>query len=224
MLTALFLAAAVAAGVPLPIVVIGAAAALSPPAALAATVLAGLAAARSRREGGRPGEAAMLRLLGSELASGASIRSGIAALAERNGDNAHLGAAARFAIAGAPMDRVSTHLAGAFPGNGRLLAAAITLGSITGAGLGSLVARLAERADAHAEMDRELRAATVQARLSTLVVGVAPLVFTGALVLAGAVPAPWRSTGILLAVSAAGVVLEVAGCALVVVMLRRHAR
>jgi Flp pilus assembly protein TadB len=222
MLTGVLLAAAVVVGVPLPLVAVGWLASVNPVAALVAVV--GLVAVdRVRR--GRPtaaGEGELLRVLGSELASGASLRLAIAAVASGRSD-VELRAAGRLALAGAPMEQVSWRLVDALPASGRMLAAAISLGSRTGAGLGALVQRLAERADDRAEMERERRAATVQARLSTLVVGLAPLLFTGLLVLTGAVPAPWRSTGALAFISAIGLALEVAGLLVVVVMLRRHA-
>lgn len=222
MLNAALLAVAVAVGVPLPVVAVAAVAAVDPLPALAAiAVLAAWSVRRRRRSD--PSEADLLRRLGAELAAGASPRFALAALAAGH-DDAGLRRCGRLALAGAPMDRVATGLVAVLPGSGRLLAAAITLAAATGAGLGGLVRRLAERADVNAELDRERRAATVQARMSTLVVGLAPLAFTGVLVAAGAVPAPWRATGALAALSAAGIVLEAAGFGVVLVLLRRHAR
>lgn len=223
-LTAVLLAAAVLAGVPLLLVGIGALTALSPLLAVAAlAVVAGGDRVRRRRRVEEVGEAAMLRMLGAELNSGASVRQAIAAVAERH-QAPGLDRAARLALAGVPMGDVAARLAEAIPGNGRLLSAAIALGARTGSGLTALVQRLAERADRETEMQRELRAATVQARLSTFVVGFAPLLFTGFLVATGAVPAPWRSSGALAVIAACGVSLEVAGFVVVLVLLRRHSR
>jgi Flp pilus assembly CpaF family ATPase len=83
---------------------------------------------------------------------------------------------------------------------------------------------LAAMATEAAEMRRDQRAATTQARLSAWVVGLAPLVFTGLVLAGGGVGSLGAAGGVGVLVIAAGVALEIAGLAAVALIIRREAR
>lgn len=221
MLIGALLAAAIAVGVPPPLVAVGALAAWHPVPAILALVAVVVRQRRTNRRRRGDDEVAALLALGSELRAGASLRFALASIAvRRHGEPWR--SAGRRALAGAPMETMRSDLVEALPRNGAMVAMACSLGERTGARLAPLIGRIVESAERRAELDRERIAATAQARLSTVVVGLAPLAFTGFLVAVGAVPAPWQASGTLAVVSAAGLVLEVSGFSVVVAMMRRH--
>ncbi|MCH8899359.1 MAG: hypothetical protein IH942_02555, partial [Acidobacteria bacterium] len=83
---------------------------------------------------------------------------------------------------------------------------------------------LADRATEVAELEREKAVATAQARFSAWVVGLAPLVFTG-LLLGGGGFGSLRSAGDAgFFVIGLGLALEVAGLAVVALILRKASR
>ncbi|MDH3425327.1 MAG: hypothetical protein OEM22_01530 [Acidimicrobiia bacterium] len=172
----------------------------------------------------RPGsdeEAAYLQGIAAELRSGASLRDAIGAAADR-APSLDLGLAVRLAAAGRPLDQAARALRSALAVNGRLVAASVRLASTTGAEAADLFGRLAESATQAAEVARERRALTAQARLSAFIVGGTPI---AAVALSFATGSSLFSAGPLArAVGVIGIGLQLSGVAVVVLMLRHGAR
>ena len=178
---------------------------------------------RRRAAAGPDDEAALLRALSAELRSGASLRSALAEAAH-SVPSLDLAASVRVAAAGMPVDLVADDLVQTLPENGRLVAAAFRLSSWSGARVAAVFDNLASRAAEAADLSRERSAATVQARLSAAIVGLAPLAISLFLFATGRVSIP-EGVGVIGAVVVGlGLALEVAGLAIVAVIIRRESR
>jgi Flp pilus assembly protein TadB len=224
-LTVVLLAMGLAIGIHPAALAIVAVAAVEPRIVLfGAAVWAVIAAVRRRSERITPDdEATYFRALAAELRAGASLRSAL-------GEAAHRVPAlgfdrpVRLALAGAPMGDIAAIVEGRLPANGRLAAAAFRLSDWSGARVADAFEGLAERATGAAELVRERRAATTQARLSAIVVGGAPVAFALLLFASG------RGSGLMAHgpiggfVLASGLVLEILGLGLVAVIVRRAER
>lgn len=187
MLTTVVLAAALAAGAPLPVVAVLGLALLRPVWFLAAAAGWGLwrrRAARRARARMPDAEAAVLRAVAGELAAGASLRGALAGAAGAAG-GIDLSAAARLAGVGRPMHEVAAAVESALPVNGRRAAAALHLAGRTGAAPRRILERLAGQAADLGALSRERRAMTAQARLSAALVGGAPLALLALLAATG---------------------------------------
>ena len=225
MLTAVLLAGGLALGVPPAIIAVAAVAAIEPRFVLiSAAIWAAVAAVQRRSPRVTPdSEATLFRAMAAELRSGASLRSALAEAAHRV-PQIQLARPVRYAEAGMQMATIAEAVESQLPENGRLAAAAFRLSDWSGARVADTFDGLAERAAASAELARERRAATVQARLSAVIVGVAPLVFTLLLVATG------RGAGLLehghlgWLVLGVGLGLEIAGLVTVAVIVRRAER
>lgn len=175
---------------------------------------------RSKGRSGPDDEAELLRAISAELSSGSSLRVALndASARVRAIDAT---AAVRLSRAGAPFDAVATELQRSLPTNGRLAAAALRLSARSGARVASVFDALASRASGAADLARETRAATAQARMSAGVVGLVPIGFTVLLIVSGSAASPLASgtPGLLLAGAGAG--LQIAGLRVVAFMLRR---
>ena len=178
---------------------------------------------RSRAANRSDDEAALLRALSAELRSGASLRPALAE-ASQSVPALDLAASVRLATAGMPMGSVGAELEGALPENGRLVAAAFRLSSWSGARVAAVFENLASRAAAAADLRRERGAATVQARLSAAIVGVAPLTLSVLLFATGRVSIPSGVGAFGVAVVGLGLSLEVIGLVIVGVIIRRESR
>jgi Flp pilus assembly protein TadB len=222
-LTAVVLAAALAAGAPVPFVAIAAVAVWRPLWFLAFAATWGIVARRKRSPSDpAESEAAFLRAVAAELRSGASLRR---ALVDAAGATPPQGltAALRSAAAGRPMDEVADRMRPALPVNGSAAAAAIRVGATTGAATAAAFGVLAARAGEMADEARERRALTAQARLSALLVGVVPMGFAVVmLAVRGDDFAAAGTAGVVLA--ATGLALDGAGLVTVWAMLRRAER
>ena len=209
MLTAALFALALLAGAPL----LGAAAAgfaiASPLGFLAAAVAWAVwnRARRLRDRSSPDAEVAFLTGVAAELDAGASLRQAIVAAASRAPD-LDLSKASRLALSGSSATDVAAAIGTALPVNGRLTAAAYRIAAETGSRAGGVFSRLAVLASRGAELRRERGSLTAQARLSALVVGVAPLVFVALVLMTG------RGSD-LLAAGAVGLALGVVGAALI---------
>ncbi len=223
MLIAVLAGIGLLAGLPIGLVLAGGLAAIHPAFFLAGIGAWTLVVRVSNRRASEDREVDFLRAVRSELRAGASVRQAIGSAGPRFPD-LELGRAARLAAAGAAAGQVGAELRRNLPDSGLFVASAVDTSERTGAALGPLIGRLIDRAEKLAELRRERRASSAQARLSALVVGVAPVLFTGFLMLSGAVPTPWGAGGALAAVAAVGLSLELAGFAWVVVLLRRADR
>jgi Flp pilus assembly protein TadB len=226
MLIAALLAAAVAAGSHPLVIGVAALATFHPGWFLVAAAMWATLQYLQRRRETHPqaaDEVAFLHALASELRSGSSLRAGLDA-ATASAPRLPLEAAARKAAAGLPAAAVAAALSAALPYNGRLAGAAFVLTSETGARAADVFDSLAMRAAEAGELVREQRAATAQARLSALVVGLAPLVFALVLFATGDGAALSEAGAVGLIVAGAGFGLQFAGLGTVWWMLQRAAR
>ena len=221
--TVLFLAGALAAGVSPVWVAVVALAVWRPWWFLLAAAAWGLAA--RARQPARPGpdtEAVYLAAVAAELRAGAALRR---ALIDATGraPGLDLESVVRSADAGRPLDEVGILLGRALPANGRMAAAAVRIGGATGAAAAGAFAALAVRAGEAAEMARDRRVTTAQARLSAALVGLVPSGF--AVLLFGTGVEDFTAAGTAgVALAAVGFVLEAAGLAAVWLMIRRAER
>ena len=178
--------AALALGVPPPVVAFGVLALWQPWwCGAAALAWAGYTYRRRSTALLRPdAEADFLRGLATELEAGASLRSGVVAAAQRV-PSLHLGEATRLAAAGMPADRIGAYVGRALPVNGRLAAAAFRLAAASGGRVATLIHALAARAAETGRLRREESALTAQARASAWLVGGAPLLMLAGLLITG---------------------------------------
>ncbi|MEN8114447.1 MAG: type II secretion system F family protein [Actinomycetota bacterium] len=224
MLTAVLLATGLVAGVHPGVIAIAAVAVYEPRLVLAGAV-AWAVVAYVRRRASRPGadvEAAFFRALAAELRSGASLRTAISSAADRV-PLIDLRETVRLAAAGLPMSSIADDIEERLPGNGRFAGVAFRLSDWSGARVADTFEDLADRASDAAELARERRASTAQAKMSALIVGVAPIAFTVLLFATG------RGSGLVdrgaigWAVLGVGATLEIVGLVLVAAMVRRAA-
>lgn len=225
MLTAVLLAGALALGVPPVMIVIAAVAAIEPRLVLVGAAVWGVVATLRRRATSvtPDDEATLFRAMAAELRSGASLRSALAEAAHRV-PQIELDRPVRFAAAGMQMTEIAEAIELQLPENGRLAAAAFRLSDWSGARVADTFDGLAERAAATAELARERRAATAQARLSALIVGVAPLAFTVLLVATGRSAGLVAHGGLGWLVLGVGLGLEMLGLIAVAAIVRRAER
>jgi Flp pilus assembly protein TadB len=222
MLITVLLALGVAAGLHPALLALTAVSAVDPGLALAG--IAGWAVvARIRNRHRQPGpdtEAVFFRALSAELRTGASLRAAIAAAADRV-PAIDLHDAARRASAGMPMTEIGDEVEQQFPVNGRLAAIALRLSDWSGARTADTFDAIAARAADAAELARERRAATAQAKISALIVGIAPVAVSTLILASGRADGLVGRGAIGWAIFAVGLGLEVAGLALVALMVRR---
>lgn len=225
MLIAVLLAGGLALGVHPAVLALAALAAIEPRLILAgAAVWAVVHAMRRRRHRVTPDdEATYFRALSAELRAGASLRGALGEAVDRV-PALSLDRAVRYAAAGAPMTEIADIVEVQFPENGRLAGAAFRLSDWSGAQVADTFAGLADRASASAELARERRAATAQARMSAIVIGIAPVAFAALLLATG------RGAGLVdhgwigLLILGAGLTLEVLGLLVVALIIRRADR
>jgi Flp pilus assembly protein TadB len=220
MLTVVVLAAAIVLGAHPAAIGLAALAVVEPRLVLFGAAIWGVYHLTQRRRGsGADTEAAFLRALAAELRGGTTLRVALADAADRV--PLGLERAGRLARAGAPMDRIAPLLSERLAHNGVAAAAAFEMSAWSGARTAAVFEGLAERANEAAELEREQRVATTQARLSAWVVGLAPLVFTAAVLAGGGWAGLQRagSTGFIIV--GIGLSLELAGLAVVALILRR---
>lgn len=225
MLTAVLLAGALALGVPSLMIAIAAVAAIEPRLVLVGAAVWGVVATLRRRATSitPDDEATLFRAMAAELRSGASLRSALAEAAHRV-PQIQLDRPVRFAAAGMQMAEIAEAIELQLPENGRLAAAAFRLSDWSGARVADTFDGLAERAAATAELARERRAATAQARLSALIVGIAPLAFTVLLVTTGRGAGLVAHGGLGWLVLGVGLGLEMLGLIAVAAIVRRAER
>jgi len=221
-LMAVLLAAGLALGIPPAVVALAALASIEPRFVLAGAAAWGIVAAIRRRKSRitPDDEATYFRALSAELRAGASLRGAIGEALHRV-PALSLGPAVRYAEAGMPMSEIADAVESRFPENGRLAAAAFRLSDWSGARVADTFEGLAEQAAASAELVRERKAATAQARLSALVIGIAPVAFATLLLATG------RGSGLIahgtigILVLGTGLALELIGLVVVALIMRR---
>ena len=218
MLKTVVAALALAAGVPVTLVGVVWLLASAPVLGL---VTAGAWAIVTRRQSAvaKPGpddEAAFLHGVASEMAGGAAPRAALVAAASRAA-RLDLSQAVRLAEAGMPAERVAPSLERALPLNGRLAAGAWLLAARSGGPATGMFHSLALRSAEEGELRRERRALTSQARASAWVVAGLPVAL---LAVMGATGRLAFDDPALVGIIAAGLALQAAGIAVVVLMLR----
>lgn len=163
---------------------------------------------RAGRE--RVDEIQLLAAVVAALRAGHSLRTAIAVALE--GDRT-LAMAGRLARIGAPITDVGDALAG-LPTNGKRIRAGLAVLELTGGRAVAVFDRLLARAVGEAELARQRRQLTAQARASVFVVAALPVAAT---LLSGGrqVVALAQSGAIGLAMTATGVLLQFAGLAVV---------
>ncbi|MGB9357911.1 MAG: hypothetical protein WCC01_05065 [Acidimicrobiia bacterium] len=225
MLIAILLAGGLALGVHPAVLALAAIAALEPRLILAgAAIWAVLHATRRRRQRVTPDdEATYFRALSAELRAGASLRAALGDAVDRV-PVLSLDRAIRFAAAGVPMTEIADIVEAQFPENGRLAGAAFRLSDWSGAQVADTFAGLADRASASAELARERRAATAQARMSGIVIGLAPAAFAALLLVTGRGSGLLDHGGIGLLILGTGLTFEVLGLIVVALIIRRADR
>jgi hypothetical protein len=97
--------------------------------------------------------------------------------------------------------------------NGRRLASLCAMSELTGAPFGGVLTAAAERSARMEQSVRNRRSSLAQVRFSAWVVGIAPLVLTGLVVLTQGIPEPRGA--VILVPMVVGVVLQVTGTAVV---------
>lgn len=223
MLTVALVATAIAAGAHPVVIALAALAVVEP-----RLVLAGAAGwalfnlVRRRRTSSADVEATFLRALAAEIGAGSSLRLALADAATRV--QLDLDPAVRLARAGMSMDRVASALSKQLAHNAVAVGAAFELSDWSGARTAAVFEGLADRATEAAQLEREKAAATAQARFSAWVVGLAPLVFTALLLAGGGFGSLRRAGGAGFFVIGLGLALEVAGLAVVALILKRASR
>lgn len=161
-------------------------------------------------------EAAFYQRLLSELESGSSVRTGLAAAIAVEHD-LDLADVARRLHAGSHLEYALDPLEHRLPHTGMLARAALLLGAETGGEIRSSIADLGAMARDLIEVERQVGVHTAQARLSALVVGVLPLVAAiGLMAARGGLPDP----GIGRTLVVAGLGLQIAGLGFVALILR----
>lgn len=165
---------------------------------------------RVRAGRGRVDEIQLLAAVVAALRAGHSLRTAIAVALDSDADFA---AAGRLARIGAPITEVGTALAG-LPTNGKRIRAALAVLELTGGRAVAVFDRLLARAVGEAELARQRRQLTAQARASASVVAALPVVAT-VMSSGRQVAALAQSGAIGLTMTVAGVLLQVAGLAVV---------
>ncbi len=221
MLTAVLIAASVAAGTPWPLVGVLAAGLWSPLAGLAVVVVV-VIAGLGRSPGGRPvdSEAVWCGAMAAELRAGSSLRHAIDAASARVPELG-LGGAGRLARAGVPIARLSDEVAAVLPHMRVLVGPALRIAAESGGAATGVFGRLAVRSIEEVEAQRERRIATTQVRLSAMVIAALPLVVMGGLVVTGRAAALVGAGPIGAAALLVGGTLQATGVAVVWVMSRR---
>lgn len=224
MVVAAVLAGAIALGADWRIVGVAGAAAFQPWLVVVAGVVWGVVAAVRRAKESRVSaatEAVFLTALTAELRAGASLRRALPDAAARVPD-VDLARAVRMAEGGLPMEGLAEAIAAALPTNGPVASGAIRITAQTGAQSAATFEALAARASFAADVERERRTLTAQAKLSAIVVGGGPLLFAVVLLLTGRLGPLFDHGAVGITIVIVGLGLELAGLAVVAALLWRR--
>ncbi len=167
-------------------------------------------------------EARFLAGIASELRAGAALRGAFEAAAQR-APELQLEPLVRLSLAGVPVSQLAAGVSELLQQNGRATAAAMRIAGETGGRTAAMFESLAQVAAEDRALYRELRAATAQAKISSLIVGGMPVgfllwqAFTGRLL-------ELASSGIGITILAIGLTLLASGAAVVGMLLRGAVR
>ncbi len=163
-------------------------------------------------------EARFLAGMASELRAGAALRAAFEAAADR-APELQLGWLVRLSAVGVPISSLADGVAANLAQNGMAAAAAMRVADETGGETASMFESLAQVAAEDRALYRELRAATAQAKVSSLVVGGLPVLFLMWQAATGRL-GELASTGLGFGILSLGLALLAAGAATVGVLLR----
>lgn len=167
-------------------------------------------------------EARFLAGIASELRAGAALRAAFESAAQR-APELRLEPLVRLSLAGVPVSQLAAGVSELLHQNGRAAAAAMRIAGETGGRTAAMFESLAQVAAEDRALYRELRAATAQAKISSLIVGGMPVgfliwqAFTGRLL-------ELASSGIGITILAIGLTLLASGAAVVGMLLRGAVR
>lgn len=164
-------------------------------------------------------EARFLAGLASELRAGAALRGAFESAAQR-APELQLAPLVRLSAAGVPISDLSRGVSEALKQNGKAAAAAMRIAGETGGRTAAMFESLAQVAAEDRTLHRELRAATAQAKVSSLIVGGLPVVFLGWQALSGRLFA-LAGTPVGVAILSVGLALLGSGAATVTILLRK---
>lgn len=167
-------------------------------------------------------EARFLAGIASELRAGASLRGAFEAAAQR-APELHLEPLVRLSLAGVPISQLAAGVSDLLLQNGRAAAAAMRIAGETGGKTAAMFESLAQVAAEDRALYRELRAATAQAKVSSLIVGGMPVGFLIWQALTGRL-FQLASSGIGITILVTGLTLLVGGAAVVGLLLRGAVR
>jgi len=187
-----------------------------PPAAIAAFAAAAIWEVVKRRSGRSvESETAFLNSIASTVSAGSTIRDAIADSRSPFVSDV----ARRLCNLGRPMAEVAAELAPRMPATGSELGVMLRLSETAGARIVGAVHQFAEHAGDIEQRKRDQRVAVAQAKFSSVVVGVVPLVAALVLVAVRGVPEPGGA--LILIPMVLGAVMMVAGAATVFVVAHR---
>lgn len=176
-----------------------------------------------RRSQPRPMVADLASGMASELRAGQSVPAALVSASYRVPD-LDLHRSRRLIASGRSTGEVAVELENALPDLGRACAAAYRLAAASGARAADVFSRLAVVAEEHEEERREARVHSAQARLSAVVVALAPLVILSVMGIGGLLRPLTRSGSAGAVLIGAGVVPIAAGVMTVWGMSRRALR
>lgn len=187
-----------------------------PPVAIAAFVAAVIWEVVKRRSNvDAVSEAVFLNRVASAVSAGSSIRDAIA-----DSPSPFVSAATRrLCNLGRPITEVAAELAPRLPATGSELVVMLRLSETAGARIVGAMHQLAEHAGDIEQRKRDQRVAVAQAKFSSIVVGVVPLVAALALVAVRGIPEPGGA--LILVPMVLGAVMMIAGAAAVLVVANR---
>lgn len=187
-----------------------------PPAAIAAFAVAAIWEVTTRR-GGRSveSETAFLNSIAAAVSAGSTIRDAIADSRSQFVSDA----ARRLCSLGRPMTEVAAELVPRMPTTGSELGVMLRLSETAGARIVGAVRQFAEHSGDIEQRKRDQRVAVAQAKFSSIVVGVVPLVAALALVVVRGIPEPGGA--LILIPMALGATMMIAGAVAVLVVSHR---
>lgn len=164
-------------------------------------------------------EARFLAAMASELRAGAALRGAFESASQR-APELRLAPLVRLSLVGVPISDLSRGVSEALQQNGKAAAAAMRIAGETGGRTAAMFESLAQVAAEDRTLQRELRAATAQAKVSSLIVGGLPVVFLGWQALSGRLFG-LASTPIGVGILVVGLALLGSGASAVTILLRK---
>lgn len=182
-----------------------------------------VAAAFSIRHRGRKDNPALMTLIGlaAEMRAGQSLRTAMAAVAERDD---RLTRVRRLALAGRPIDEIAPIMASTMGPHRRMVEAMFLVADRTGSATASGFEQLAAQAMSVDDLDRERRVAAAPVLLQAVMVGGIPLFVLGSMIVDGRLFSVLGGGGIEALLVGSGALLVCGGVVAVALIAWRSAR